>query len=58
VEGIEMPFSHFFICCINVVRKLPQIERFVAIAHSQPETRELTRFYATPLPHGIDLSES
>ena len=54
-----MLFSHFFICRINFVRKLPRIERFVAqLPRSLPETRQLRCFYATPLPHNINLSES
>jgi hypothetical protein len=54
-----MLFSHFFICCIHFVRKLPRIERFVAqLPRSLPETRQLTCLYATPLPHNINLSES
>jgi hypothetical protein len=51
--------SPFFICCINFVRKLPRIERFVAqLPRSLPETRQLRCFYATPVPYSINLSES
>src|SRR2546421_4052708 len=51
VEDIKMLFSHFFICCINFIRKLPRIERFIAqLPRSLPETPQLSCLYATPLP--------
>jgi hypothetical protein len=54
-----MLFSHFFICCINFIRKLPRIKRFIAqLPRSLPETPQLSCLYATPLPHNINLSES